>query len=99
MVTMILTVIFVLRIISKTLLKGQEDLEIRGQVKTIHTTALGATKILKSPVDLRRLAFTQTPAKTHLLTLVRKSPEEEEFAEILRSKRTIKSRPEDPPLC
>ena len=46
---------------------GEEDLEERGQMKTIKTTLL---KTEKSPGDLRRLAATQTPVKNHQLKLM-----------------------------
>ena len=57
--------------VTKGLLKGLEDLEIKGQMKTIQTTTLLRTAIiLKSPGDLRRLAVTQTPVKDHQLKLM-----------------------------
>ena len=43
--------------VTKGLLKGLEDLEIRGRAETIHQNTE------KSPGDLRRLAVTQTPVK------------------------------------
>ena len=47
------------------LAQGLEDLETRGRVETIQTTALlgSAKNSEKSPGDLRRLAITQTPVK------------------------------------
>ena len=53
------------------IIKGLEDLEIKGRVKTIQTiTLLRSARIEKSPGDLRRLAITQTPVKHHQLTLM-----------------------------
>ena len=55
--------------IPKGLLNGQENLEIRGQVETIQTTALlRLARILTG--ELRRLVDTQTPLRNHQLTLV-----------------------------
>ena len=54
--------------ISKGLLKGLEDLEVGGRVKTIQTTALLRTA--------RILAITQTPVKNHQLILMWKTLEE-----------------------
>ena len=62
--------------IPKGLVKGQEDLEIRGQVETIQTTALlRSARILKSLWDLRRLSVTQTSEKNYQQTLVWKTIE------------------------
>ena len=47
---MIPTVIGALSTVTKGLIKGLEDLEIRGEVKTIQTTAL-----LRSAIVLRRV--------------------------------------------
>ena len=58
---MIPIVIGALGTISKEFIKGQGDLEIRVQVKTVQAIALfRSARILKSPGDLRRLAVTQT---------------------------------------
>ena len=56
-------VIGVLGTILKGLVKGLEDSEIR-QVEIIQITATE-----KSPRDLRRIAFTQTPVKDYQLML------------------------------
>ena len=51
--------------------QGLEDLEIRGRVESIQTTAF--IEIVqnpeKSPGDSQRFAVTQTPVKYHQLTL------------------------------
>ena len=53
--------------IPEGLVKGLEDLEIRGQVETILTTVL--LKVAeKKPEKLRRLAVTQTPVFQHLVS-------------------------------
>ena len=65
-VTEILIVVGGLETISKTLVKGLEDLEIK-KGETIQTTVL-----LRSARILRRDQETQTPVKNHLLTLVGK---------------------------
>ena len=70
-ITVILTIIGALRTIPKGLVKGLEDLEIKGQVETIKTKIGQNTK--KMPGDLRRLAVTQTPVKNHQLMLVWKT--------------------------
>ena len=66
-VTIIPIVIGALGAVTKGLLKGLEDLEIRGREETIQTTALlrTAENTEKSPGDLRRLAVTQSPVKDH----------------------------------
>ena len=51
--------------VTKGLAERLEDLEIRGWVKTIQTTAL-----LRLARILRRLAVTQTPVRNHQLRLV-----------------------------
>ena len=58
-VTIVPIVIGALGTIAKALLNGLEDLEAGRRVETIQTTAL-----------LRRLAVTQTPVKSHRLTLM-----------------------------
>ncbi len=56
--------------VTKILLKGLGDLEVRGQVETIQTFIIeNGQNTEKSPGDLKRLAVTQTPVKDHQLTL------------------------------
>ena len=43
-----------LGIISKGLVKGLEELKIKGQVETIQTTALRSAKILRVVLEIRR---------------------------------------------
>ena len=63
-VTMIPIVIDALGTVTKELVKGLEDLEIRRRVETIQTTALlRSARILKYSEDLRRLGVTQAPVK------------------------------------
>ncbi len=57
-VTIILIAICEFGTVTNGLLKGLEDLEVGGRVKTIQTTTLLRKK--KSPGDLRRLAVIQT---------------------------------------
>ena len=66
-VTIISIVIGAFGTVNKGLLKGLEDLEIRGRVETIQTIALLNTE--KSPGDLRTLAVTHTQVENHQLTL------------------------------
>ena len=70
--TVIPIVIDALGTVTKGLVQGLEDLEIRVQVKTIQTTAsLRSARILKKcPGDLRSLVVTQTPVRKHQQTLV-----------------------------
>ena len=63
--TVIPTVISVLRTIPKGLVKEMEDLEIRSQVETIQITAF-----LRSARILTRIQETQTSVKNHQLTLM-----------------------------
>ena len=58
--------------VTKGLLKGLEDFEVRGRVETIQTTALLKTWQIteESLRDLKRLAVTQSPMKDHQLTLM-----------------------------
>ena len=65
--TFIPIVIGVLGTVTKGLLKGLEDFEIRGRVETIIENGQNTEK---SPGDLRRLAITQTSVKDHQLTLI-----------------------------
>ena len=77
-VTIMPIVIGALVTVTKGLLKGLEDLEVRERMKTIQTTALlrSALNTQKSPGDLRRRAVTQTPMKDHQFTLKRKTAKE-----------------------
>ena len=73
-VTMISIAIAALGTVTKGLVRGQEDLEIRGQVVIIQTTVLLRSdrilrRVLETWRDLRRLAVTQTPLENHQLTL------------------------------
>ena len=69
-VTMILIVIVARGIITKRLVKGVEDMEIRGRVETIQTTALlRLARILRRVLETRDLAVTQIPVRIHQLTL------------------------------
>ena len=65
-------VIGALAVVTKGLVKGLEDLEIRGREKTIQTRALqrGCQNTEKSHGNLKRLAVTQTPMENYHLTLV-----------------------------
>ena len=74
-VTIIPIVIGAFGAVTKGLLKGLEDLEVKGRVETIQTKALLGTakNTEKSPGDLRRLAATQTQVKSHQLKLMGKS--------------------------
>ena len=65
---MIPIVVGALGTITKGLAKRLEDLEIRGQVETIQTTAL--LRLARILEDLWRLAVTQTPVEDHQLTLL-----------------------------
>ena len=55
--------------VTKGLLKGLEDLEVGRRVETIQIIEDGPNTE-KSPGDLKRLAVTQTPVKSHQLTLM-----------------------------
>ena len=57
----------------KELLKGLEDLEIGGRVKTIHSIFKIGHNTEKSPGHLRKLAVPQIPLRNHRLTLVWKT--------------------------
>ena len=64
-VTVIPIVVVALRTIRKDLVKGLEELKIRGRAETIQTTALlkvGQNRV-KISRDRRRIAVTQTPVK------------------------------------
>ena len=60
-------VIGALGMVHKGLERGLKQLEIRGRIETIQTTAL--LKLVRNPGDPKRLAVTQTPVKTHQQTL------------------------------
>ena len=70
-VTIILTVIDAFRKVTKGLWKGLKNLEIRGRVRTIQIIYIIeiSQNTEKSPGDLKRLVFTQTPVKDHQLKL------------------------------
>ena len=59
----------------KGLMKGLEDLKIRGQVETIQTKALlrSGQNTEKSPGDWKRIAVTQTLMRNHQLMRVGKT--------------------------
>ena len=69
-VTGIPIVICALRIISKGLVRGMEEVEIRGRTETIQTTDKIGHNTEKSLRDLKRLVVTQTPLKDHQLMLM-----------------------------
>ena len=62
-VTVIPIVIGALGTVTKGLVQGLEDLEIRRRVETIQTTALSRLARILSSGDLRRLAVTQDPGR------------------------------------
>ena len=66
-VTVISIVVGALSTVTKGLVKGQEDLQVRGRVETIQTTGLGSAIMLRR--GLGRLV-TQTPVKDHWVTLM-----------------------------
>ena len=70
-VTMIQIVIGAFGTVTKGLLKGLEDLEVGRRVN--YYIIENGQNTEKSPGDLMRLAFTQTPVKNHQLTLMLKS--------------------------
>ena len=74
-VTVIPIIIGALGTIIKELVQGLEDMEKRGRVEIIQTTALLRSRrnTEKSPGNLRRLAVTQTPEKNQQLTLMWKT--------------------------
>ena len=59
--------------IPNVLVKRLEDLEIREQVETLQKTPLlRSVRILRRVLETkRRFAVTQTPVKSHLVTLMR----------------------------
>ena len=68
-------IIGVLGTVIKGFKKGPKDLEIKGRVKTIQTTALlrSASILTRGLENLRKLLVTQTPGKDHQLTLMWKN--------------------------
>ena len=70
--TVIPVVIGTFGTLTKGLIKGQGDLEIRGRINTIQRNSIikRAQNIKKNLGDFRRLAVSQTPVKNHQLTLV-----------------------------
>ena len=69
--TFIPIVIGSLGTVNKELIKGLENLEIRGRMETMQITALLiSAKIWRRVLVMRRLAVTQTPVKDHQLTLM-----------------------------
>ena len=77
-VTFIPIVIGALSTDTKGLIRGLEDLEIRGRVETIYSIIEISQNTEKSPGDLRRVAVTETSVKDHQLTLMGKTLKEEE---------------------
>ena len=78
--------------------KRLEDMEIRGRIETIHTTALEIGKSTqKSPGDLRRLVI-QTLLKYHKLTMedleIRGRIETTQTTVLLKSARILRRVPE-----
>ena len=69
-VTIIPIVTGALGTVTEELVQGLEDLEIRERVETIQTIIEIGQNTQKSPVNMRRLAVTQTSAKDHQLTLM-----------------------------
>ncbi len=71
-VTIILIVIGAFGTVTKGLIMILEDMEIKGRMGTIQTTALLKTgqNTEKSPGHLRRLAVTQTSVKGNQLMLM-----------------------------
>ena len=71
-VTVIPIVIGALGTVTKELVQGLEDLNIRGWVVTLLNYCIIAIGLNteKSAGDLRRLAIAQTPVKDHQLTLI-----------------------------
>ena len=71
-VTVIPIIIGALGTVTKRLIQGLEDLEIRGRVKTTQNNSIVeiGQNTEESPKDLRIVAVTQTPVRNHSLTLV-----------------------------
>ena len=69
-VTVIPSVIGVLRTVTQRLLQELGGLETRGQEETIQTTALLRSASILGPGKWRELAITQTPLKNHQLMLM-----------------------------
>ena len=51
--------------VTKGLLKGLKDLELRGRMETKYNIIENGQNTEKSPGDLRRLAVIQTPVNDH----------------------------------
>ncbi len=68
--TFIPIVIDVLSTVGEGLLKGLEDLEVGGRLKTNYFIIENGQDTEKSPGDLRRLTVIQTPVKNHRSTLM-----------------------------
>ena len=62
-------IIGALSTVTKGLVQGQEDFEIRGAVETISIIEIGYNTE-KNPRNLRRFAVTQTIVKNHRLMLM-----------------------------
>ena len=71
-VTVILIINGIFATVTKGLIQGLDDLEIRGRMETIQNIAiLRSTRTTeKSPGDLRRLDVALTPVRNHQLTVV-----------------------------
>ena len=73
-VAVILILIGVIGTVTQGLIQKLEDLERRGWVETIQTTALlGSARILKWVLEIWGDLLSQTPVKDHQLTLIWKS--------------------------
>ena len=55
----------VLGMVPKSLEKSLEELDIKGRIETIQTTALQKSTWILSPRDLRTLDVTHTPVNDH----------------------------------
>ena len=77
-VTIIPTLIDALDTVTKGLIKGRDDMEIKEREEIIQSTALlRSARILRKFLgDLRRLVVIQTPVKDHQLTLMWKTLKE-----------------------
>ena len=69
-VTVILIINGALGIISKGLVKKQEEIKIRGRVKTIQTIINISQNTEKSPEDLRRLSIIQNAMEKHQIIMI-----------------------------
>ena len=77
-ITVIPIVVGALGTVTKDLVKGLENLEVRGQVETIQTTTLlRSARILRGVLEAcRDFFFTQTPVKDLRLMLMWKTLKE-----------------------